>query len=528
MNTRIIKETRSLLPVFCVTALACAAPRLIWSREIAGGIGLGIFTICCLILGASCFGNEYQWRTMPLLLAQPVPRQRIWNEKMLVLGTALGLGLILFLLCVPVADADTYLFLFVFPFCVLCTAPHMALNIKNTLMAAVCTFGLPFGLCGTLALLAWVFSRFFPATGLLLEDSIENHSVPWVCTAAAIYCAVYYRLGYQSFMKLEAVDSQTRELALPPRIEAMLARPLARLLPRYSGPWASLIRKELQLQKPSFLLAGALCVASPLAALAWHLHHSEAFVGLAAAAIAVLVFVIPFITSGICVAEERNWGVSGWQLALPVSARKQWAAKMLTVVFTSVLLGIVVPLLLWVSDGWVFRLPIGPGPLHFGGPWTPPSLEQIVWAFLVVLDFSLGYLFVLGLGAFTSSTCANSAKAIIMNIGLMIASGCLVGGIISGIVPHLEIHYYQIERAPAPLGFAEENIQEMWTVFGVVLALLLSLVQYFAYANYRNGEPSSRRVWRQLATVTGAIVAGALVYWALLYWNMVGRLFSNR
>jgi hypothetical protein len=223
MNARIIKEARSVLPVFCVTVLACAAPRLIWSRETAAGVGLSIFTICCLILGASCFGNEYQWRTMPLLLAQPVTRRKIWHEKMLVLGTTLGLGLILFLLCVPLPETDNYLFLVLVPFCVFSTAPHMALRIKNTLIAAVLTFGLPFGICGSLTLLMWMFSRFFPVAGMSLETAIENHAYACAGTAAAIYCGVEYWLGYRTFAKLEAVDVQAREIALPARLDAMLA-----------------------------------------------------------------------------------------------------------------------------------------------------------------------------------------------------------------------------------------------------------------------------------------------------------------
>jgi hypothetical protein len=67
----------------------------------------------------------------------------------------------------------------------------------------------------------------------------------------------------------------------------------------------------------------------------------------------------------------------------------------------------------------------------------------------------------------------------------------------------------------------------MWVVSGVLLALLLVLVQYLAQANYRNGEPSSRRVWSQLATVAGSIAASVIFYWALLSWNMVGVLFSS-
>ena len=514
MNTRIIKETRSLLPVFCVTVLACVMPRLIWNREIAAGVGLGIFTICCLILGASCFGNEYQWRTMPLLLAQPVPRRKIWNEKVLVLGTALGLGLILFLLCVPEPDMDTYMFIIFVPFCVFCAAPYMALKIKNTVMAAVCTFALPFGLCGTLTLLTWAFIRLFPARGRLLEYAIENHFYILICPLVVVYCFVCYQLGYRSFMKLEAVDSQTRELALPPRMEALLARPLARLMPRYSGPWASLIRKELQLQKPCFLLAGALIIASPLAALAWRLDHSDVFVGLAGAAIAVLVFAVPFVASGICVAEERNWGVSGWQLALPVSARMQWAAKMFIVVFVSVLLGVLVPLLLWISDGWVFHLPIGPRTLHFGGSMTPPSLDQIYSALLIILDYALGYLLVLGLGVFASSTCANSAKAIITNLGLMIFSGSIAIVIIRSINDALG-RYLSINASSIDTGMDLGLL-----VLGIYFGGMLVLVQYLARANYRNGEPGPRRVWKQLAAVAGSIAGSAAVYWTLLVWYL--------
>jgi hypothetical protein len=303
---------------------------------------------------------------------------------------------------------------------------------------------------------------------------------------------------------LQAVDEQAKEIALPAFLEAALARPMKRLLPGYTGPWASLFRKELQIQKPAFLVAGAMCVGSVAAALAWHLNHSGVLEGLDAAAIAILVFIMPFLTTGISVAEERAWGVSAWQLALPARARQQWAAKMLTVIFTSVLLGVALPALLWILDGWVFHLPIGPGPWR-GGSFNTPTLPEVLWGTMVIADFVLGYLLVLGLGVFTSSQCANSAKAIIMNIGLIILGGGLMAAIISGINGAFEhqaavrVTNTWMDPYSAPL------------ILGGYLIGLVAIVQGIAFSNYRQGEPGSNRAWKQLALVLVSFAGGALL-----------------
>jgi ABC-type transport system involved in multi-copper enzyme maturation permease subunit len=515
MNARIIKETKSLLPVFCVMVLASIAPRFFWSRETAAGVGLGIFTTCCLILGASCFGNEYQWRTMPLLLAQPAPRRKIWNEKMLVLGTVLGLGLILFWLYVPLPERDSYFFLVLVPFCVFSTAPYMALRIKNTLMAAVLTFGLPFGICGLLTLLTWMFSRIFPAAAQSLETSIADHVNAYTGTAAALYCGIYYWLGYRAFVKLEAIDAQAKEMALPAGLEAALAGPLNRLLPRYGGPWASLLRKELQIQKAAFVLAAVMCLVSVLMALAWDVDHAELLTAMATVPIAVLVFIIPMITPGGCVAEERSWGVSDWQRALPVRARKQWAAKMIVVVFTSVLLGVVVPVMLWVLDGWVFQIQNGAKSLHFDAPATAEELT-------IILYCVIGYVLVLGLGVFTSSLFANSAKAVLTNLGLLIVSGGLAiaafGAVVAGFYPDYmathDAHHGLFSPDPPPMVLFVFFLRQFsgQSALGLLFVALLGWVQYLAFSNYRNGEPGSRRAWMQLAIVVGLIVAGVTVF----------------
>lgn len=522
MNARIIKETRAVAPVFGLILLGVIVPPLLWNRDVALVVGNFMFTICCLLLGASCFGNEYQWRTMPLLLSQPVPRRKLWNEKMFVLAVALLLGLLTYLACIPL-DSDSRWFAILMCVCVFCTAAYTALEVKNTLLAAIMIVGIPLALAGMLACLFWVIDQLLhtdfgigighrigsylqknsPTTGIFLEDAMENHPYFWLCTATTIYCAVLYRAGYVKFMKLQAIDAQSREVALPTKIEAFLGRSLKGLLPGYSGPWTSLFRKELQVQKAGFLVAGVGCIVSILAGLAWDVHNSEILMGVALAPVAILVFVIPLITPGTCVAEERNWGVGEWQRALPASARQQWVAKLLTVFFTCALLGVALPALMWFFEGWVLRLPNGVEHWHSGS--GQPSNGGDMRALLV---YALIYCLMCSLGVFTSSASRSTIKAILMTLGLMLAAGAVA----AIIAPMLAKGILYITGIPHYAAYHEINV--LWWADAALL-VLLGLVHFLAYANYRKGEPGTGWFWGQMALVAGSIGTAVAILVAL-------------
>src|SRR6266487_3077 len=108
MNKRFAKEFRSLLLPWSVAAVAAALlPLLVLANEGAIRwlhdlwsflIGCVLFVLCASIplLAAMSFGAEYQQRTLPLLLAQPCERSRLWNEKMLALLVAISTPLLLF------------------------------------------------------------------------------------------------------------------------------------------------------------------------------------------------------------------------------------------------------------------------------------------------------------------------------------------------------------------------------------------------------------------------------------------------
>src|SRR6266478_3813516 len=84
MNPRIAKEMKVLRPAFLLTLAAAAMPLVIGpNRHELPEIWMGIiFALGCLIMGAEAFGNEFQQKTLSLLLTQPLPRTFIWKEKM--------------------------------------------------------------------------------------------------------------------------------------------------------------------------------------------------------------------------------------------------------------------------------------------------------------------------------------------------------------------------------------------------------------------------------------------------------------
>jgi ABC-type transport system involved in multi-copper enzyme maturation permease subunit len=84
-TTRIVKEARPLFWPWCAVTLAGALPLVSGSH--AGwteGIGAGGFFGGILLLATLSFGNEFQHRTLSLLLSQPVDRMEIWREKLSV------------------------------------------------------------------------------------------------------------------------------------------------------------------------------------------------------------------------------------------------------------------------------------------------------------------------------------------------------------------------------------------------------------------------------------------------------------
>ena len=87
MNARLIKETRDTAADLWLARCRSLSCPTSFGRD--AGFGYFALAVACVVMAGSSFGNEFQHRTISLLLSQPIARSVIWREKMLVLGAGM-------------------------------------------------------------------------------------------------------------------------------------------------------------------------------------------------------------------------------------------------------------------------------------------------------------------------------------------------------------------------------------------------------------------------------------------------------
>jgi hypothetical protein len=527
MNANIRKEVRSLLPTFGVTIVVTILLPLFFifiSNEDPMGIVLFVFGGCCAMMAACSFGNEFQSRTMSLLLTQPAARNRIWRDKMTVLAAALGIACAAILLCTPlilglrVVRSVEYLglasMLIGIAVIALCSGPFLTLSIKNIIGAMGAIAALPFALFMLIMsldyLVSWLCSH---PEQPFFGDSFEADPYRFIAPLLAIYCSVLYWLGYKMFAGFQLIDTQAQEIALPAKLEAGLA-PISKLLmPGYTGPMASLIRKEIQLHRTSFIIAGAACVLLAGVAVMHEIHPSEITTGVMFACVVMCVFLVPLVTGAVAIAEERSWGMTGWQLTQPPSVFKQWTIKMLVAFVISVVLGIALPAVMLTC-------------MRFLLAGSVQALSLADFNSLASGTALLLYILVLSLVIYASSISTNSMRAIIMFLGLLTGIGLIVGTAVNVIHIYYEALgqwvYDSFLMHPAPTLF---EIFRVTTVIGACFAV--TMLWYLTLFNFRNPEQNSRRRTIQLSLIGLSTFGLILVIIGMLAYKMSFALYAG-
>jgi hypothetical protein len=144
----------------------------------------------------------------------------------------------------------------------------------------------------------------------------------------------------------------------------------------------NVLRKELMLQRPTFMTAAAF-VGAWLAALGVVLMQTQR------AALADVLFplllaiympLVVVFAGTIPASEDASLGIKSWHLTLPLSARKQWATKLAVALAVGILLATVVP---WTMVAVVKLVAMG----RIGSPvFREPALFGFI-ATAVVLGF---------------------------------------------------------------------------------------------------------------------------------------------
>jgi hypothetical protein len=415
-----------------------------------------------IALGAHSIGHEYAHRTLSLVLAQPVSRNRILTQKALVL-----LPMVLGLTMIASASfriagferlwrADGLQTLLVFaPLSAISLAPLLSMLGRGTLPGIVFTIGImgvlmvagEFG-----ATLRYGF-RDRPAVELF-KVALLWSTLPPVCAGAAI-------AAWRQFGRLQAIDGH-RDLQVP-----------AWLWPGPSGtavgvrrqhPFLVMVRKELHLQQMTFVVV-VIYVAAWIAL--WALEHQAPEVPrfplqpLTTIYLALLAVLIGSVAS----AEERHLGTLPSQLLLPVAAWQQWAIKAATALGLALLLGIALPYVLYA----VAPPPDDRMPLRL---WREPRIVILLTT----------------LSLYVSSLCGSAVRAMVASIPVAVLSAMCAAFVAETVID--TVFRTALRAVTAPLPRAQIVRIQAASEYAMLLsaAAVVLLLLRFAFVNHRSGE----------------------------------------
>jgi hypothetical protein len=484
MNARLIKESRALLPVLACTLPLIVVPQLIWPPL---GFGYLAFGVACVVMAGSIFGTEFQHRTITLLLSQPIARSVLWRDKMLVLGAGMVASLGALLLCLavrrPAVEARDWPVLALIPLCAFCGTPFWTLVLRQGIGGMVAAVGFPSGIMAACAL---VYEQ--------IGSTNEAVLVTAIISLLLIYCAVVYWLGYAKFKRLEAVDSHSRELGLPAGLEAFLTRPLTKLSARFRGPFATLLKKEFRLQQISFLLAGVFVLVA-VAGFCVAARRPDIAAGIVGGDLFLYALVLPLVAGAISVGEERGWGIAEWHLTLPASALKQWSAKMVAALSTSLVLGLLLPTAIFLATDRLFSKPDARISL-------PPAPAMLCWI--------LGQLLLTSVAIYAASFTRATLQAILASFVILAA----LGGAL--LMAANWVHHV----APAPIPWiALPHVGEVLvlTLLSAALAFTLCLFHLFAWSNFRRYALPAPRLSLQFTLILLSVWLVAWFFFSALF-----------
>ena len=251
-------------------------------------------------------------------------------------------------------------------------APWLTLSLRSATAGMAFSLATPgFMFCG--ALLAWAAKHgFTPAPQSFV------FRVGWVGTLLVSLAGVF--LGWRAFQRLEAIDGGT-ELGWWRWRRADTATRLPLDARRFHPLWL-LVRKELELQRMTFIVAGAYLVGVMILILARPV-PDEVAEGMTLLYVAFL----PCMPGALASAEEHQLGTIEWQMTLPMASWKQWIVKVGVVlgVVGALALGLPGALGLLPDRVLLARLGVAVLMLAAGSLYVSSASHSSLWALLTAI-----------------------------------------------------------------------------------------------------------------------------------------------
>jgi ABC-type transport system involved in multi-copper enzyme maturation permease subunit len=367
--TRILKEARPLFWPWCAVIIAGALPLLEQSQAALkkGALLWGVYhwiepvTFLGFVLGIPLLatlpmGNEFQDRTLPLLLSQPISRMEIWTEKLSVTIVAVVSSALVF--CIAgrselQQDPNLWLIAGALMISMIASATFWTLVARSTM--------------GGLALNC--VNSFIPILWLNRRDWIPQSMTTRSVAAFAFLCytGVMLWLGRRTLARFQVTGGLAGDDLLMAGPDMMPGALAEWLRCRSTSPLLNLIRKELRLLRPVWLI----CL---LAVPAWICLPVLGFTverGSVLAVLMVIVFIplIAVLAGTMSLGEERTSGTHSWHLTLPVAASRQWLVKLVAAMFTGLVCAVLLPVSALIAGKFIFGSPLMSVNLDMGIAW---------------------------------------------------------------------------------------------------------------------------------------------------------------
>jgi ABC-2 family transporter len=480
MSPALSKEIRGLLPTWAACMAALAGALVSRSDGLLLDAAIVAYIVGPIALGAQSIGQEYAYRTLPMLLSQPVDRRRVLLLKFAVLAVmvltlaALASNVLMgtarhtamwqhvSVQVLPVLGG-----LFVAPWVTMVCRSSLA-GILGTSSFASLTFIVQIVIVG-----AWF--------GIGAEAAQARIIGPWSIAMIAC-CALGAVLSVRGFIGLEAIEGPLPSLHLP-RWWARAGRT------RVRRPLRALVVKELHLQQLTFVIAGFFIAGTAAVSVLQRVVPlwSDFPIGMVTALYCALLSIW---IGAIASAEERQHGTLEWQLLQPAPAWQQWTVKVGVTFAVALLCGVGLPLLL------VRILPAG-------------GLQVIS----VSRDFGLVILLLTAGSIYISSLSSSGVRAMVLTLPIGVAIELwlrAVGGAMRWGTSRLAGQYMAdiVTGVVATRAVDPADIIMFTTrAFALTLAPLLL---WFGFVNHRSTERSVRRIVVQGVSIALIIMAAVL------------------
>jgi len=409
---RMYKEARPLFWPWC--AVLCESVLiLLHAPSPLGEVSLLAFVPCILLLATLPFGNEFQHRTLSLLLSQPISRMQIWREKLSM--TAIG--------------AFTAALVF---FCsVRMIGVHPGLEIWGYAVAATIVFvaSAPFWTLFTRSIIGGVVLNFGVYTFIfVLGDQIlfggkGNSKLvfsTFIATMGSVflgYAGLTLWLGWRRLTRFQAIGDMAGDDLLTAAPNLLPEVLVSWLRCRPTGAVLNLIRKEFRLLRPVWLIALLAAVDWACLTVLGLLHRqglTSAFGTAVFSVGGISTLLIAVLAGSLSLGEEKTSGTHSWHLTLPVSARRQWFIKLCMALFAGFVGAGLAPLLIAgrimgpLADVHVGRnLLVAAVLLTFAAFWCACAVKGTVPAVLWALPVMIAVYGAVELGKWAGPALAN-------------------------------------------------------------------------------------------------------------------------